>query len=62
MDPQVHERLGLADAGEHADRLVQHLDEVVNKTIRVFPGVRETETFMYLRVHKESYTWGFPSQ
>ena len=39
-----------------------HLIEVLNKTIRVFPGVRETETFMYLRVHKESYTWGFPSQ
>lgn len=39
-----------------------HLIEVLNKTIRVFPGVRETETFMYLRVHKESYTWGVPSK
>lgn len=37
-----------------------HLIDVLNKTIRVFPGVRETETFMYLRVHKESYTWGVP--
>ena len=39
-----------------------HLIDVLNKTIRVFPGVRETETFMYLRVHKESYTWGVPEQ
>ena len=39
-----------------------HLIELLNKTIRVFPGVRETETFMYLRLHKESYTWGVPSQ
>ena len=38
-----------------------HLIEVVNRTIRQFPGVRETETFMYLRLYKESYTWGVPS-
>ena len=38
-----------------------HLIEVLNKTLRVFPGVRETETFMYLRLHKESYAWGVPS-
>ena len=37
-----------------------HLIEVLNKTLRVFPGVRETETFMYLRLHKESYAWGVP--
>lgn len=39
-----------------------HLIEVLNKRIRVFPGVRETETFMYLRLHKESYAWGVPSE
>lgn len=39
-----------------------HLIEVLNRTIRVFPGVRETETFMYLRLHKESYAWGVPSE
>jgi Lrp/AsnC family transcriptional regulator, regulator for asnA, asnC and gidA len=39
-----------------------HLIEVLNKTVRVFPGVRETETFMYLRLHKESYAWGVPGQ
>ncbi len=37
-----------------------HLIDVVNKTIRQFPGVRETDTFMYLRLFKESYTWGVP--
>lgn len=26
--------------------------------IRALPGVRQTETTVYLRVHKESYTWG----
>jgi Lrp/AsnC family transcriptional regulator for asnA, asnC and gidA len=39
-----------------------HLIDVVNKTIRQFPGVRETDTFMYLRLFKESYTWGVPSE
>ncbi len=39
-----------------------HLIEVLNKTVRVYPGVRETETFMYLRLHKESYAWGVPGQ
>jgi Lrp/AsnC family transcriptional regulator, regulator for asnA, asnC and gidA len=38
-----------------------HLIEVINKTIRGFPGIRETETFTYLRLYKESYTWGVPS-
>lgn len=39
-----------------------HLIDVINKTIRQFPGIRETETFMYLRLFKESYTWGVPEQ
>ena len=39
-----------------------HLIDVINKTIRQFPGVRETDTFMYLRLFKESYTWGVPSE
>lgn len=39
-----------------------HLVHLLNSTLRVFPGVRETETFMYLRLHKESYAWGVPAQ
>ena len=38
-----------------------HLIQVLNTTIRMYPGIRETETFMYLRLYKESYTWGVPS-
>jgi Lrp/AsnC family transcriptional regulator for asnA, asnC and gidA len=38
-----------------------HLIDVLNTTIRTYPGIRETETFMYLRLYKESYTWGVPS-
>lgn len=38
-----------------------HLIDVLNTEIRTYPGIRETETFMYLRLYKESYTWGVPS-
>ncbi|CAB4341344.1 unannotated protein [freshwater metagenome] len=32
--------------------------EVINRQIRAIPGVRRTETFMYLKLRKQSYTWG----
>lgn len=32
--------------------------EVVNRKIRALPGVRRTETFMYLKLRKQIYTWG----
>lgn len=32
--------------------------EVINRKIRVLPGVRRTETFMYLKLRKQIYTWG----
>lgn len=35
-----------------------HLLEVLNKRIRGLPGVRSTETFVYLRLRKQTYTWG----
>jgi Lrp/AsnC family transcriptional regulator, regulator for asnA, asnC and gidA len=31
--------------------------ELLNDTIKVIPGVRETETFMYLKLHKQTYPW-----
>ena len=34
--------------------------ELLNGVIRRIPGVRDTETFMYLRIHKETYAWGAP--
>jgi Lrp/AsnC family transcriptional regulator for asnA, asnC and gidA len=35
-----------------------HLLEIVNRRIRAIPGVRATETFVYLKLRKQSYTWG----
>ena len=36
----------------------EHLLAVVDNSIRSVPGVRSTETFVYLRLEKESYQWG----
>jgi Lrp/AsnC family transcriptional regulator, regulator for asnA, asnC and gidA len=35
----------------------QHLLEILGK-IRAIPAVRATETFVYLRLHKQTYPWG----
>jgi Lrp/AsnC family transcriptional regulator, regulator for asnA, asnC and gidA len=32
--------------------------ELLNGVIRRIPGVRDTETFMYLKLTKQTYTWG----
>ena len=32
--------------------------ELLNGVIRRIPGVRETEMFMYLKLKKQTYTWG----
>lgn len=32
--------------------------ELVNKQIRHLPGVLRTETFVYLKLNKQTYTWG----
>ena len=39
---------------EDNDALLQFLSE----RLRKIPGVRETETFVYLRLMKQSYQWG----
>lgn len=31
---------------------------VVNNKIRAVPGVRETESFIYMKLCKQTYTWG----
>ena len=36
----------------------EHLLEVINSQIRSIPGVRSTEMFMYLRLEKQTYSWG----
>jgi Lrp/AsnC family transcriptional regulator, regulator for asnA, asnC and gidA len=35
-----------------------HLLEVVTRQIRGLPGVRSTETFVYLKLRKQLYNWG----
>jgi Lrp/AsnC family transcriptional regulator for asnA, asnC and gidA len=35
-----------------------HLLDMVNKHIRALPGVRSTESFVYLKLRKQTYTWG----
>jgi Lrp/AsnC family transcriptional regulator, regulator for asnA, asnC and gidA len=32
--------------------------EIINKGIRAIPQVRSTESFVYLKLHKQTYTWG----
>ena len=35
-----------------------HLLRVLNDSIRSVPGVTRTETFVYLKLRKQSYSWG----
>jgi Lrp/AsnC family transcriptional regulator, regulator for asnA, asnC and gidA len=35
-----------------------HLLEVINKRIRTLPGVRSTESFVYLKLRKQTHAWG----
>jgi Lrp/AsnC family transcriptional regulator for asnA, asnC and gidA len=39
---------------EDDERLLQ----VLNDSVRSIPGVRATETFLYLKLTKQTYTWG----
>ena len=35
-----------------------HLLELINDRIRNLPGVRRTESFIYLKLKKQTYNWG----
>jgi Lrp/AsnC family transcriptional regulator, regulator for asnA, asnC and gidA len=35
-----------------------HVLTLLNDRVRSIPGVRSTETFMYLRLRKQTYAWG----
>ena len=35
-----------------------HLLELVGRRIRAVPGVRSTETFVYMKLRKQRYNWG----
>jgi Lrp/AsnC family transcriptional regulator for asnA, asnC and gidA len=36
----------------------EHLLRTIDDAVRIIPGVATTETFIYLKVAKESYEWG----
>jgi Lrp/AsnC family transcriptional regulator for asnA, asnC and gidA len=36
----------------------EHLLELAGQRIRALPGVQSTETFVYLKLHKQHYNWG----
>jgi len=36
----------------------EHLLEVLSNRIRSIPGVKVTETFVYLKLRKQTYSWG----
>jgi Lrp/AsnC family transcriptional regulator, regulator for asnA, asnC and gidA len=36
----------------------ERLLHVLNDSVRAIPGVRRTETFLYLKLAKQTYTWG----
>jgi Lrp/AsnC family transcriptional regulator for asnA, asnC and gidA len=35
-----------------------HLLSILNDKVRSVPGVRTTDTYTYLRLHKQTYAWG----
>ena len=35
-----------------------HLLETINKRVRTLSGVRSTESFVYMKLRKQTYTWG----
>jgi Lrp/AsnC family transcriptional regulator for asnA, asnC and gidA len=35
-----------------------HLLSLLNNSIRTVPGVRDSETFVYLKLAKQTYSWG----
>ena len=36
----------------------EHLLQIISDQLRAIPGVLSTETFMYLKLHKQTYSWG----
>ena len=60
------QRFGHLDGGYRRQRsatsdvglLVRLRSDLVTRRIRSVPGVRSTETFMYLKLAKQVYSWG----
>ena len=60
--PEVHDLVITAGSYDLLAEVVceddDHLLETLNERIRSVAGVRHTETFVYLKLRKQSYTWG----
>ncbi len=61
----LHEADYVVICAGHFDLLVEliceddaHLLRTIDESVRTIPGVRSTETFVYLKVAKENYQWG----
>jgi Lrp/AsnC family transcriptional regulator for asnA, asnC and gidA len=61
----LHEADYVVICAGHFDLLVEliceddaHLVRTIDESVRTIPGVRSTETFVYLKVAKENYQWG----
>ncbi len=61
----LHEADYVVICAGHFDLLVEliceddaHLLRTIDESVRTVPGVRSTETFVYLKVAKENYQWG----
>jgi len=50
------------DEQDPADEVVYQDDDrlfsLINDKLRTIPGVRATETFIYVSLRKQTYTWG----
>ena len=44
------------EIGPHKEGV--YLLDVINGQIRAIPGVRSTDAFVYLRLEKQTYSWG----
>mgnify|MGYP002648704158 CR=1 FL=1 len=49
---------GVLDGEPDAPREDAHLLSLLTERIRTLPGVRPTETFVYLKLHRQLYNWG----
>ena len=63
MDEVVYVVLTAGSFDVLAEAVVRDDEELLallNDKIRAIDGVRDTQTFLYLRIHKETYAWGAP--
>ena len=55
IEPVAETLSAMAEVVAEDDDQLLH---IINKRIRAIPQVRSTESFVYLKLHKQTYTWG----